>query len=220
MEKKNFKILFLQHAASVGPGEYLLWAQRNGFETKFIKVYDYQPLPQNVDADMLIVLGGPMNPSSPREEYDYFDVEAEKEFINLYALRGRIVVGSCLGAQLLGEAMGARCHQSPYPEYGHVRGSLTEEGKRDPFLKDFPDNFEMGEWHHYMPGLTHNSELLAYSDGCPHQIIKYDRYLYGFQTHMELNRQCVEAMQKVTGNEEQNALHPPAQRHPSGCSYI
>ena len=194
MESKDFKILFLQHVSWVNPGEYLLWAEKRGFEVKFVKVYDYQPLPKNVDADMLIVLGGPMNPATQKSEYDYYDVEAEKEFINLYASRGRIVVGSCLGAQLLGEAMGANFHHSPYPEVGTVRGTLTEEGQKDPFFKDFPKHFDMGEWHNDMPGLTHNSELLAYSDGCPHQIIKYGKYLYGFQTHMELNLDCIKTM--------------------------
>ena len=191
MDNTNFTILFLQHASWVAPGEYKLWADRRGFSYKFIKVYDYQQLPTQVDADMLIILGGPMNPATTKGECDYFDVEEEKQFINLYASRGRIVVGSCLGAQLLGEAMGAIFHHSPYPEVGPVRGTLTEEGRKDPFLADFPTNFDMGEWHNDMPGLTHNSELLAYSDGCPHQIIKYGKYLYGFQTHMELNHETI-----------------------------
>ena len=191
MEKSNFTILFLQHASWINPGEYLRWANKRGFECKTIKLYEYQELPTGVDADMLIVLGGPMNPGSTKEEYDFYDAEAEKAFINLYAARERIVVGSCLGAQLLGEAMGASFYHSPYPEVGHIRGSLTEEGRRDPFLKDFPNNFDMGEWHSDMPGLTHNAEVLAYSDGCPHQIVKYGRYLYGFQTHMEMDREFI-----------------------------
>ena len=194
MENKNFKIHFIQHASWVSPAEYLLWAERNGYQCSFTKLYEFESLPTSVDADMLIVLGGPQNPATTLDEYPYFDVEKEKELINLYISRGRIVVGSCLGAQLLGEAMGAGFHHSPYPEVGYVRGSLTKEGREDPLLKDFPDNFDMGEWHNDMPGLAHNSVLLAYSDGCPHQIIKYGKFAYGFQTHMELNHDAIVGM--------------------------
>lgn len=204
MSNKDFKVLFLQHASWVLPGEYLAWAERNGYQVSYIKVCDYNELPTSVDADMLIVLGGPQNPGTSKEECDFFDAEKEKDFINLYASRGRIVVGSCLGAQLLGEALGATYHHSPYPEVGHVRGSLTEEGRRDPFLAEFPDNFDLGEWHNDMPGLTHNSQVLAYSDGCPHQIVKYGKFLYGFQTHMELNKECVEIM--LTANKDDTVV--------------
>ena len=191
MEKKSFKIHFLEHASWVKPGTYLSWAEKRGYQYSFTRVWNHDGLPTNVDADMLIVLGGPQNPGTTKEEYDYFDVEEEKRFIQMYVARGRIIVGSCLGAQLLGEALGASFFHSPYPEVGHIRGSLTPEGRNDPLLKDFPDKFDMGEWHNDMPGLTHNAEVLAYSDGCPHQIIRYDRFLYGFQTHMEMNTEFV-----------------------------
>ena len=191
MEKKTFKIHFLEHASWVEPGLYLSWAEKHGYQVSFTRVWKYDDLPTTVDADMLIVLGGPQNPETTKEEYDYYDAEEEKKLIALYAALGKIVVGSCLGAQLLGDAMGASFFHSPYPEVGHIRGSLTPEGRRDPFLKDFPDNFDMGEWHFDMPGLTHNAEVLAYTDGCPHQIIKYGKFLYGFQTHMEMNHEFV-----------------------------
>lgn len=194
MNSKDFKILFLQHSRWVKPGEYGLWAERNGYSFSIIKLFEYEEIPTSVDADMLIILGGPQNPASTKEEYGFFDVEKEKNIINLYASRGRIVLGTCLGAQIIGEAMGATYHHSPYQEVGHVRGNLTEEGRRDPFLADFPDSFDMGEWHNDMPGLTHKSEVLAYSDGCPHQIVRYGKYLYGFQTHMELNHELVEGL--------------------------
>ena len=194
MEFTKMKIRFIQHSKYVNPGEYLLWANRHGYEVSFTRIYNYEKLPDQVDADMLIILGGPQNPGTTKAEYDYYDVEAEKDFINLYISRGRIVVGSCLGAQLMGDALGGNFHLSPYPEIGYVRGTLTEEGRKDPLFKDFPDHFDMGSWHFYMPGLNHNCEVLAYSDGCPHQIIRFDKYAYGFQAHMEMNKELAKAI--------------------------
>jgi len=45
-----------------------------------------------------------------------------------------------------------------------------------------------------MPGLTLDSILIAYSEGCPRQIVEYSNLVYGFQCHMEFNKDVVEAL--------------------------
>lgn len=45
-----------------------------------------------------------------------------------------------------------------------------------------------------MPGLTADSKLLAYSKGCPRQIVKYTPKVYGFQCHFEFNKEAIEGM--------------------------
>ena len=42
-----------------------------------------------------------------------------------------------------------------------------------------------------MPGLTPDAVILAESDGCPRQIVRYGKYIYGFQTHMEFNHEII-----------------------------
>ena len=44
-----------------------------------------------------------------------------------------------------------------------------------------------------MPGLTADSVVLAQSDGCPRQIVRYGKYVYGFQTHMEFTHAIIAA---------------------------
>ena len=193
------KVRFIQQEDWVAPGEYLGWARRNGWEVAVTRCWLYEELPQAADADLLVVLGGYQNPAMTKEECDYFDAAAERALIREYARAGRMVVGVCLGAQLVGEALGAAYGHSPEKEIGPVRARLTEAGRADPFLRAFPEVFDAGEWHNDMPGLTTDAAILAESEGCPRQIVRYGRYVYGFQTHMEFTREIIAAGIEAVG---------------------
>ena len=182
---------FVQHNSWVLPGEYLSWAERNGYGVSITRCWLSEAVPQAADADMLVVLGGLQCPATTKDECPYFDAEGEKELIRGYVDAGKIVVGVCLGAQLVGEALGAAYSRSPERETGTVEAVLTSAGRKDPFFAAFPDHFPAGEWHNDMPGLTENSEIIAYSEGCPRQIVRYGQYVYGFQTHMEFTRDII-----------------------------
>ena len=187
------KVHFIQQDSWVEPGEYLSWAMRRGYDVTFTRCWMYDSIPRELSADILIVLGGYQCPATTKEQCDYFDSAAEQRLIRKYVDAGRIVIGVCLGAQLLGEAMGAEYEHSPEKEIGPVRARLTEAGKADPFLKSFPETFDAGEWHNDMPGLTPDAVILAESDGCPRQIVRFAKYAYAFQTHMEFNRKIIAA---------------------------
>lgn len=45
-----------------------------------------------------------------------------------------------------------------------------------------------------MPGLTPAAEVLASSEGCPRQIVKYSDRVYGFQCHMEFDTEVIELL--------------------------
>ena len=76
--------------------------------------------------DLLIVLGGPQTPATTKGECPYFDAEAEEALIAKAISSGRAVVGMCLGAQLIGEALGAKYESSPQKEMGKFAITLTE----------------------------------------------------------------------------------------------
>ncbi|MCB0482662.1 MAG: hypothetical protein KDC83_14635, partial [Flavobacteriales bacterium] len=56
--------------------------------------------------------------------------------------------------------------------------------------------FEAIHWHNDMPGLTQDAVILATSKGCPRQIIRYNSRTYGFQCHLEISKDGIEAMIK------------------------
>ena len=174
----------------------------------YSRVYAGDRLPGAVDdIDLLIVLGGPQSPSTPRSECPHFDADAEKELISRTISANRAVIGVCLGAQLMGEALGAKHERSPQKEIGKFPITLSDEGMRDGKVAHFGKTLSVGHWHNDMPGLTPGARVLAYSEGCPRQIIEYAPLVYGFQCHMEFTREVIALLVAASENELAGLTH-------------
>ncbi|MGE4452234.1 type 1 glutamine amidotransferase [Castellaniella sp.] len=196
------KVHFVVHESFEAPGAYETWVKERGFEAGYSRVYDHEPLPRSIDdIDLLVVMGGPQAPSTTREECPHFDAAAECALIARCIDGGKAVVGVCLGAQLLGEALGARCEHSPEREIGKFPIMLTAEGKANARFSHFGDTLEAGHWHNDMPGLTAHAKIIARSEGCPRQIIEYGDLVYGFQCHMEFTPEVIERLIAASGRE-------------------
>lgn len=189
------KVHFVIHESFEAPGAYQTWVEERGYQASYSRVYKREPLPQSVDdIDLLVVMGGPQSPSTTKEECPHFDSAAECALIAACIATGKAVVGVCLGAQLLGTALGAPHAHSPEKEIGKFSIALTSEGKANEKFVHFGDIFDAGHWHSDMPGLTKNAKIVAYSEGCPRQIIEYGDLAYGFQCHMEFTPEVVELL--------------------------
>jgi len=187
-------IHFIQHESFEAPGAYLNWAEARGHKVRFSKVYEGAPLPQSVSGiDLLIVMGGPQSPQTTREECPHFDGPAEMDLIRKAIDAGKAIVGVCLGAQLMAEALGASVEHSPEKEIGVFPISLNDAGRNDKLIHHF-GSLAVGHWHSDMPGLTREGRILASSEGCPRQIISYAPFVYGFQCHMEFTPELIELL--------------------------
>jgi len=186
---------FIQHEIFEAPGAYLEWAKSRNYTISFSRVFENQPLPDAVgDIDLLIVMGGPQSPDTTKDECPHFDAKAEIALLQKAINNGKAVVGVCLGAQLIGEAFGAKVEKSPEKEIGVFPIQLTVQGLDDEKLNHFGSILNVGHWHSDMPGLTPQCSILANSKACPRQIIRYDQLVYGFQCHMEFNSSLVELL--------------------------
>ncbi len=192
----------LMHKSFEAPGAIEIWAKNHNHALSYTRFYQNDQLPGNVDEiDFLVVMGGPQCPTTSEEECAYFHAKEEIKFIKKAVDKDKKLLGICLGAQLIGEAMGARFEHSPNREIGVFDIVMTQDAKVDPIFSTFPDTFPVGHWHGDMPGLTPDTKILAASAGCPRQIVRYKPGIYGFQCHFEFTKESMEGMIRNSGPE-------------------
>jgi len=192
------------HESFEAPGAIEIWAKNKNHNLTYTHFYKNDKLPDTIDFDYLIVMGGPQCPITSEQECPHFHAKKEVDFIKKAIEKDKKLLGVCLGAQLIGEALGANFQHSPNREIGVFDITLTEDAKDDPLFSTFPRIFPVGHWHGDMPGLTPNTKILATSKGCPRQIVRYSSKIYGFQCHFEFTKESMEGMIK---NSQQELNH-------------
>lgn len=186
---------FIVHEFFEAPGAYETWAKSRGHSISYSRVYEGEPLPENIEGiDFLIVMGGPQDPATTLDQCAHFDSKGEQSVILRAIQAGKVVLGICLGSQLIGEALGAHYSHSPEREIGKFPITLTNEGLAHPLFNHFGRVLDVGHWHNDMPGLTPDAKIIAFSEGCPRQIVAYSDLAFGFQCHMELNKKIVQML--------------------------
>ena len=196
------KLHYVIHESFEAPGAFELWRQVRGYEATFSRVYLGEPLPRSIDdVDFLVVMGGPQSPSTSVADCPHFDAAAECALISRSIRERKAVVGVCLGAQLMGTALGAPHERSPDKEIGKFPIALTAIGREHAMFTHFGDVLEVGHWHGDMPGLTSSSRLIAASEGCPLQIVEYGQLAFGLQCHLELTPEVVESLIAASAHE-------------------
>lgn len=189
------RVHFIVHEYFEAPGAYETWARHHGHDVTYSRVYLGDKLPVDAeDIDFLIVMGGPQDPATTVEMCPHFDSKGEQNLIASAVNAGKVVIGICLGSQLIGESLAAPFAHSPEKEIGKFPITLTEDGSKDELFSHFTRTLEVGHWHNDMPGLTPDAKIIAYSEGCPRQIVSYSDRVFGFQCHMELTPEVVELL--------------------------
>jgi GMP synthase-like glutamine amidotransferase len=98
------RVLVLQHIACEPPGVFEDVLRERAHELKRVELDEGEPLPDG-EWDAIVAMGGPM---SVNDEAEHPWLVAEKSAIATHVRAGRPFWGSCLGAQLLAGAHGAR----------------------------------------------------------------------------------------------------------------
>ncbi len=161
----------LQHVPFEKPG---ILEQLNA---KIIKMYegDYS-LPKAADVELLIILGGPMG---VHDNYDW--LIAEKKLIAEVIVLQKPILGICLGAQLIAQALRANV----YPNKNGKEVGFKEVKKQVNDYSFLPTELEVLHWHGDTFDLPDKAIRLYSSDACPNQAFVYQEKVIGLQFHME-----------------------------------
>lgn len=167
------------------------WAKGKNISTSSTKLFSGQKLPHPDDFDFLCIMGGPMN---IYQEDQYPWLKAEKEFISAAIEAGKIVVGICLGAQLIADCLGGKITKNEFGEIGWNKIQLTVQARNMSQFKHLPAVMEVFQWHGDTFSLPDNAISIASSEGCVNQGFVYAGKVYAFQFHIEYDRQSIETM--------------------------
>ncbi len=176
------RVHHLQHVPFEGLSSIESILKEKGHQLSATHLYDDQSLPSINDIDWLIVMGGPMG---IYDEESYPWLSAEKRFIKEAINSGKIVLGICLGAQLIADALGARIYKNEHREIGWFNISRSPDTSGTILSTAIAEQTEVFHWHGDTFDIPDGANALAESEACKNQgFILHDRVV-GLQFHLE-----------------------------------
>ncbi|HVW81418.1 MAG TPA: type 1 glutamine amidotransferase [Mycobacteriales bacterium] len=196
------RALVVQHVALEGPGRFAQWLPSYGVELDVVRPYAGDALPDVLEAEALIVMGGPMG---AYDDEAAAWLPAVKRLLAAAVDAGIPTLGVCLGAQLLAVATGGRVERGGNgPEIGlgevevHTPDSLLALGA-----------VPVVQWHFdTVTELPPGAELLASSAAYPVQAYRVGAAAWGLQYHVEADPHLVAEWVRAEDRDERDVLAP------------
>lgn len=185
------RIHHLQHVPFEGLGSIEPYFLQQGHQLSSTHLYLGQVLPYLDSLDWLIVMGGPMG---VHDEAVYPWLAEEKAFIRNAIDNGKLVLGICLGAQLIADVLGARVYRNEHREIGWFPITPSVESGSTIFGKVFPDSMDVFHWHGDTFDIPSGGVLLASSAACKNQGFSIDDRIVALQFHLETTPDSARAL--------------------------
>ena len=190
------RMAVLQHVEFEGPAAVADWAVGRGVPLRLFHLHRDTPLPSLSDFDMLTVMGGPM---SANDEAQLGWLRPEIGLVRQAIAADKIVLGICLGAQIIAKALGARVYPGSAKEIGWFPVERTAGSH--PLFDGLPDSFTPFHWHGETFDLPHGAKLLAKSEITETQAFAVGQRVLALQFHMEATAESVRALLKGAAHE-------------------
>jgi len=177
------RALALVHERSAGPGVFGEEIRARGAQLDEWFVPDGSAPPNDPHAyDAVLAFGGGMHVD---QHDDHPWLVPERTLLRELLQRGVPLLGVCLGAQLLAEAVGGPARPAARPEVGWREVEVTAAGARDPLLGPMAPRFRALEWHSYEFLLGPGAASLASNATCL-QAFRVGGRAWGIQFHAEV----------------------------------
>jgi GMP synthase (glutamine-hydrolysing) len=183
LSERRLRVHCLQHVPFEGLGCIEPWLRSRSASLTFTKLYQDVQLPRMKDIDWLIVTGGPM---SVYDEWAYPWLVPEKHFIADAIACSKVVLGICLGAQLIACSLGSEVSKQTEKEMGWFPIELTNESSQSSFTPFLDDSLDVFHWHCESFEPPPDSIHLARSEACEHQAFSMGDRVLGLQFHLEV----------------------------------
>ena len=184
------RIHSLQHVVFEDSANVAAWARQRGHEITRTRLYAGEALPELDSFDCLVIMGGPMN----IYEHDAYPwLLREKAFITQAIEKKRLILGVCLGGQLIADCLGGHVTSSPKTEIGWHGVTQTVESKGS-FLSVLAQDMEVFQWHGDMFSIPPGAKHLASSAACPNQAFQYGEHVLAMQFHLDYSIDSIHRM--------------------------
>ncbi|MEP9373035.1 type 1 glutamine amidotransferase [Mesorhizobium sp. KR1-2] len=190
------RILIFQHLAVEHAGIFGEFWREAGHDQRVVELDAGEPIPDLQDFDLLAVMGGPMDVW--QEDVHPWLVTEKAAIRRWVAELGRPYLGICLGHQLLADALGGTVSLMRQPEVGLASVELSAVGREDPLFGGVDPALDTLQWHGAeVSVLPQGSVSLAANAACPVQAMRWGRFAYGFQYHMEITERTVADWERI-----------------------
>ncbi|MCF8381013.1 MAG: type 1 glutamine amidotransferase [Bacteroidales bacterium] len=176
------RVSILKHVHFENPGYYLDYFDRKGFKVLIHNLYEGD-MP-DLNADLILVLGGPMN---IYEESEYPFLESEKKYLKNAIREGKKIIGVCLGSQLIADVLGSETYKNAHKEIGWFPIQKSTSNKFN-FL---PDIFTAFHWHGDTFDLPDGAEVLFNSKATKNQAFLFGCDVLAMQFHLEMDEKII-----------------------------
>ena len=191
------KVLVIQNAANEGPGTIEDYLKAKGIKYSVVDFSGCNAtedvIPDVKEFTHLVIMGGPMAVyESDGLPFLHFEVAIIRSFI----LKKKPVLGICLGAQMIANALSADVYPGETQELGWYKVDITNEGMEDPAISSLAVNnqpvAEVFQWHGDTFDLPDKAVRLSSSKVYQNQAFRYKDNVYALQFHIEVKPDMIE----------------------------
>ena len=191
---KPILILQLRPEDATSDSEYACFLKYGGLraeDTCRLRIEnDGIPASLNLDDYAAIIVGGsPFDISTPEDRKTTIQKKIEADFNHLLqqvVTRDFPFLGACSGNGLLGKYLGTRISTRYREPVSCATLAITEAGKRDKLLRDFPEHIDVLLGHKEAVDTTpEGATLLMTGHDCPVQMFRVGENVYATQFHPE-----------------------------------